>query len=56
MYRSCASRLEMYFVCKNGDVGDEYHYLCVCSYFNAERTKFIGNGTIMNPLTYRQFY
>ena len=38
-------------LCKNGDVGDEYHYLCVCSYFNAERTKFIGNGMIMNPLT-----
>ena len=27
--------------------------LCVCSYFNAERTKFIGNGMIMNPLTYK---
>ena len=40
-------------LCKNGDVGDEYHYLCVCSYFNAERTKFIGNGMIMNPLTYK---
>ena len=40
-------------LCKNGDVGDEYHYLCVCSYCNAERTKFIGNGMIMNPLTYK---
>ena len=27
--------------------------MCVCSYFNAERTKFIGNGMIMNPLTYK---
>ena len=27
--------------------------VCVCSYFNAERTKFIGNGMIMNPLTYK---
>ena len=35
------------------DVGDEYHYLCVCSYFNAERNKLIGNGMIMNPLTYK---
>ena len=42
-------------LCKNGDVGDEYHYLCMCSYFNAERTKFIGNGMIMNPLTYKHF-
>ena len=41
-------------LCKNGDVGDEYHYLCVCSYFNAERTNCIGNGMIMNPLTYKQ--
>ena len=40
-------------LCKNGDVGDEYHYLCVCSYFNAERTKFIGNGMIINSLTYK---
>ena len=40
-------------LCKNGVVGDEYHYLCVCSYFNAERTKFIGNGMILNPLTYK---
>ena len=27
--------------------------MCVCSYFNAERTKCIGNGMIMNPLTYK---
>ena len=27
--------------------------MCVCYYFNAERTKFIGNGMIMNPLTYK---
>ena len=40
-------------LCKSGDVGDEYHYLCVCSYFNAERTKFIDNGMILNPLTYK---
>ena len=40
-------------LCTNCDVGDEYHYLCVCSYFNAERTKFIGNGMITNPLTYK---
>ena len=41
-------------LCKNGDIGDEYHYLCVCSYFNAERTKFIGNGMIIiNSLTYK---
>ena len=40
-------------LCKSGDVGDEYHYLCVCSYFNAERTKFIDNGMILNPMTYR---
>ena len=40
-------------LCKNGDVGDAYYYLCVSSYFNAECTKFIGNGMIMNPLTYK---
>ena len=27
--------------------------MCVCSYFNAERTKFLGNGMILNPLTYK---
>ena len=27
--------------------------MCVCSYFNAERTKFIDNGMILNPLTYK---
>ena len=27
--------------------------MCVCSYFNAERTKFIGNGMIINSLTYK---
>ena len=43
-------------LCKNGDVGDEYHYLCVCSYFNAERTKFIGNGMIINSLTRINIY
>ena len=37
-------------LCKNGDVGDEYHYVCVC--VPTERTKFVGNGMIMNPLTY----
>ena len=26
-------------LCKNGDVGDEYHYLCVCSYFNTLSAK-----------------
>ena len=36
---------------KSGDVGDEYHYFCVCSHFNAERTKFLGNGMILNPVT-----
>ena len=40
-------------LCKNGDVGDEYHYLCACSYFNAERTKLIGNGMIINSLAYK---
>ena len=40
-------------MCKSGEVGDEYHYLCVCSYFNAERTKFLGNGMILNPVTYK---
>ena len=25
----------------------------MCSYFNADRTKLIGNGMIMNPLTYK---
>ena len=40
-------------LCKSGEVGDEYHYLCVCSYFNAERTKFLGNGMILNPVTYK---
>ncbi len=38
---------------KSGEVGDEYHYVCVCSYFNSERTKFLGNGTILNPVTYK---
>ena len=27
--------------------------VCVCSYFNAERTKFLGNGMILNPVTYK---
>ena len=27
--------------------------MCVCSYFNAERTKFIGSGMIINSLTYK---
>ena len=40
-------------LCKGGVVGDEYHYLCVCSYFNAERTTFLGNGMILNPVTYK---
>ena len=40
-----------YTLCKSGEVGDEYHYLCVCSYFNAERTKCIGDGMILNPIT-----
>ena len=40
-------------LCKGGEVGDEYHYLCACSYFNAERTKFLGNGMILNPVTYK---
>ena len=34
-------------LCKSGDVGDEYHYFCVRSYFNAEWTKFLGNGIIL---------
>ena len=25
----------------------------VCSYLNAERTKFLGNGMILNPVTYK---
>ena len=40
-------------LCKSGDVGDEYHYLCVCSYYNVERTKLLGNGMISNALTYK---
>ena len=34
-------------------VGDECHYLWVCSYFNAERTTFLGNGMILNPVSYK---
>ena len=33
-------------LCKSGDVGDEYHYV--------ERIKFLGNGIILNALTYKQ--
>ena len=40
-------------LCKSSEVGDEYHYLCVCSYFNAERTTFLGNGMILNPVSYK---
>ena len=40
-------------LCKSSDVGDEYHYVCVRSYVNAERTNFLGNGMILNPLTYK---
>ena len=40
-------------LCASGDVGDEYNYLFVCSYFNAERMKFLGNGVISNPATYK---
>ena len=39
-------------MCKSGDVGDEYHYLCVCPYFNVERTQFLGNRIILNPVTF----
>ena len=42
-----------YNLFKSSEVGDEYHYLCGCSYFNAERTKFLGNGMILNPVTYK---
>ena len=42
---------------KSGDVGEEYHYLCacvcVCPYFNAERTTFLGNGVILNRISFR---
>ena len=27
--------------------------MCVCSYFNAERTTFLGNGMILNPVSYK---
>ena len=27
--------------------------MCVCSYFNAERTKFLDNGMILKPVTYK---
>ena len=27
--------------------------MCVCSYFNAERTTFLDNGMILNPVTYK---
>ena len=27
--------------------------VCVCSYFNAERTTFLGNGMILNPVSYK---
>ena len=40
-------------LCKSSEVGDEYHYVCVCSYFNAERTTFLGNGMILNPVSYK---
>ena len=33
-------------LCKSDEVGAEYHYVCVGSYFNAKRTKFLGNGMI----------
>ena len=28
--------------------------VCVCPYFNVEQTKFLGNGMILNPVTYKQ--
>ena len=28
-------------------------FVCVCSYFNAERTTFLGNGMILNPVLYK---
>ena len=28
-------------------------FVCVCSYFNAERTTFLGNGMILNPVSYK---
>ena len=31
-------------LCKNNDVGDEFHYLFKCSFFNAERHKFVDHN------------
>ena len=28
-------------------------FVCVCSYFNAERTTLLGNGMSLNPVSYK---
>ena len=38
-------------LCLTGDVGDEFHYIFICSYFTAERTNFIDQKYITGTNT-----
>ena len=36
-------------LCQGGDVGDEFHYLYKCSYFNESRAKYLSNNPHNTP-------
>jgi hypothetical protein len=39
-------------LCNLQDIGDEYHYFCICPFFNDVRQKFIPNKLIKKPSVY----
>ena len=42
-------------VCNSGDIGDEFHYLLVCTHFNETRKKYIKKYYWDKPSTEKMF-
>ena len=42
-------------LCTSGNLGDEYHYLFSCQYFENERTCYIDQYFLNNPTVYKMY-
>ena len=42
-------------LCNLGDIGDEFHYLLICNYFNRERKLYIDDYYYRPPNTIKMF-
>ena len=52
----CAEEMEinkLCTLCDKKDIGDEFHYLFVCPYFNTQRNKFLDETYRKSPNTYK---